>query len=379
MPYNFKAATLSKNGLVVNLGTTTEAQLGYMTVNTANDWVGRLTTNGKSYTTGPTGAWKNEWLSVYQYLDYGNGICYIGGTGSSGGYTAASTTNTALHNKSLFNFDVVFDCGNTFSSSGAKNIAQTRQDCVALIGNLSNISNISAGYSNEATDFGITSADNEFIAFFAGRKQIDTRVRTTLTTWPSSYVYLNTTADVAGIMATNANIFNIFTPAAGVSTTKYMRNVVQLEDYYSDDDNTNLLTNNVNPIRQYPGFGIVLTGNKTYKNDSTNVLDRLNVIVTLNYMKRGLKEILNSYLFQPNNATTRTSVTAAVAGFLNTSLRSINQTSMTYTVVCNNENNTDASTTLNVKVILTIPALSETIILTIVNSDNGNTLVSVSV
>jgi hypothetical protein len=66
MAYNFKAGTLSTNGLVVTLGVTAEKELGLIRINNANDWINRL--NKNSYTTGPTGAWKNEWLSVYRYF-----------------------------------------------------------------------------------------------------------------------------------------------------------------------------------------------------------------------------------------------------------------------------------------------------------------------
>ena len=68
MAYNFKAGTLSTNGLVVTLGVTAEKELGLIQTNDANDWINRL--NKNSYTTGPTGAWKSEWLSVYRYLTY---------------------------------------------------------------------------------------------------------------------------------------------------------------------------------------------------------------------------------------------------------------------------------------------------------------------
>ena len=99
MPYNFKAATLSTNGLIPTLGITAEIEAGLMTVANKTEWLSKL--SDKGYSTGPTGAWKGEWLSVYQFLDYGYGTCYVGGTGSTGSYTGFSLASTPLHNVGL--------------------------------------------------------------------------------------------------------------------------------------------------------------------------------------------------------------------------------------------------------------------------------------
>ena len=206
MAYEFKAGTLSINGLVYTLGTTTERDLGLITVPDKTYWLSALSLKG--YTQGPTGAWRNEWLSIYQFLDYfstGQGTCYVGGTAATGGYTAFSLTNTPLHNSSLVDMDVVFDCGTTFSAGAAKNIAQTRQDCVAIIGNYKDLTS-PASYTTGSVsgDFGITFGSSEYVAHIAGRKQIDSKVVSN-SIWPSSYVTLNMAADVAGLMALNSN------------------------------------------------------------------------------------------------------------------------------------------------------------------------------
>jgi hypothetical protein len=372
MAYDFKAGTLSTNGLVHTLGTTTERDSGLLTIGDKSSWLTRLAQKG--YTTGPTGDWKTEWLSVYQFLDYfttGQGTCYIGGTAATGGYTAYSLTNTPLHNSTLVNIDVVFDCGNTASAGAAKHIAQTRQDCVALIGNKSDMTDMTVSYSSEEVNFGITSADSEYVAFIAGRKQIDSKVSSN-SSWPSSYVTINMSADIAGIMALNSNTSSIFTPVAGVGPTKVIKNVVSLTQYFSDTESTNLLSNNINPIRQFPGIGVYLMGNKTYKNNSSLALNRLNVSVMVNYIKRELKPILQNYLFTENNSTTRAIVTTEVTNVL-ASLFTTTGQSISYSVKCDSENNT-SSTTLVVEVFLTIPSISETITLKMINNDDGSTI-----
>lgn len=376
MAYDFKAGTLSVNGLVYTLGVTAEKESGLLTVADKTSWLTTLAKKG--YTTGPTGAWKTEWLSVYQYLDYGFGTCYVGGTGSTGGYTAFSMTNTPLHNSSLVNMDVVFDCGTTFSAGAAKHIAQTRQDCVALIGNKSDITNISATYVSSGgitNDFGITTGNSEYVAFIAGRKQIDTKISAA---WPSSYITLNMSPDIAGLLALNSNNTNILTVVAGQGTTKSIKNAVSLTQYFSDADATNLTTNNVNPIRQYPGSGIFLMGNKTFKNDSNSAVNRLNVSVLVNSIKRTLSPILRKYLFTENNQSTRSLVYNDVTTSLSTIFTSLGTSTIQYAVQCDADNNL-SPTVLQVDVRLTIPAISETITLTIINNDDGTTISSTTI
>lgn len=136
------AGMISTNGLIPLFGTTgsigiSEQETGIMTVPSYNNWITRF--NSSSYkSTGPTGAWAGEWWSVYNYLQYG-GICVVGGTGSTGDYYSPNgglcAGNTPLHNTNLINLDVVFDSGNTLSAFHASSVANTRQDCLAFIGN----------------------------------------------------------------------------------------------------------------------------------------------------------------------------------------------------------------------------------------------------
>jgi len=371
MAYDFKAGTLSVNGLVHTLGVTAEKESGLLTVTDRTAWLSALAKKG--YTTGPTGAWKNEWLSVYQYLDYGFGTCYVGGTGSTGGYTAFSMTNTPLHNTSLANMDVVFDCGTTFSAGAAKHIAQTRQDCVALIGNKNDITNISATYvasGGITNDFGITTGNSEYVAFIAGRKQIDTKINSS---WPSSYVTINMSPDIAGLLALNSNNTNILTVVAGQGDTKVIKNAVSLTQYFTDSEASNLTTNNINPIRQYPGSGIFLMGNKTFKNDSTSAVNRLNISILVNSIKRILSPILRKYLFTENNQSTRNIVYNDVDSALSKIFTGLGTSSISYTVQCD-ANNNQSTTTLQVDVRLSIPAIAETVTLTLINNDDGTTL-----
>jgi hypothetical protein len=380
MAYNFKAGTLSTNGLIPTLGVTAEIQQGVMTVTSKTDWISRL--NNKNYTSGPTGSWRGEWLSVYQFLDYGYGTCYVGGTGSTGSYMSFSLTSTPLHNSSLLSdLDVVFDCGNTYSAGAAANIANSRQDCVALIGNRANLTDIDALYDSEETDFGITLANTEYVSFIGGRKQLD--IKSIYATWPSTYSTTNFSADVAGLMAYNANVSSndYFPIVAGVGPTKAIKNVLTLTQTFSDLEATYLKQNNINPVRQYAGFGVYLLGNKTYKNNSNSILDKLNSVVILNYIKRNLKTILREYLFKSNNEGLRESVKNSITSFLKDLYVFSTVAGGSFTVICDSTNNTTQTISqgkLVVNINLTLPAYTESIILNVINDPDGETVFTVT-
>jgi len=381
MAYNFKAGTLSTNGLIPTLGVTAEIEQGLMSITSKTDWISRL--NTKNFSSGPTGSWKNEWLSVYQFLDYGYGTCYVGGTGSTGSYTSYSLTSTPLHNTSLISdLDVVFDCGNTYSAGAAANIANSRQDCVALIGNKSNLTGIDSLYDSEEEDFGVTLASSEYISFIGGRKQID--IKSIYSTWPSSYTTLNCSADIAGVMAYNSNVssFDFFPIIAGIGPTKAIKNVISLTQTFSDLESTYLKQNNINPVRQYSGFGSYLLGNKTYKNNSNSVLDKLNVVVLLNYIKRNLKTILKQYLYQSNNQATRETLSRNVDSFLKDIYVLSSAGGGSYSITCDETNNTTATINqgkLVINVSLRVPVYAENIILNAINDVDGETVFTVSI
>ena len=236
--------------------------------------------------------WKIAANTYSTAVNGGGGTGGIGATGATGTYFNFSLTNTPLHNSSVVEMDVVFDCGNTFSAGAAVNIANTRKDCVALVGNIQNLTNIDETYDDEEADFGLTFANSEYVSLIGGRKQVDNRIDTSYV-WPSEYITLNCSADIAGLMAKNSNLTDISTIVAGVGETKRFNNVITLTQTLSDTEVEYLKTNNVNPIRQFTGFGTYMMGNKTYKNDASQVTNRINMAVTLNYIKRNIKNILS--------------------------------------------------------------------------------------
>jgi len=76
-----------------------------------------------------------------------------------------------------------------------------------------------------------------------------------------------------------------------------------------------LYLNNINPISAQPNRGLVVFGQKTL-HPLTSALDRINVARLINFLRFQLEELMKPFLFEPNDAETRLSVTITVERFL---------------------------------------------------------------
>ena len=101
-----------------------------------------------------------------------------------------------------------------------------------------------------------------------------------------------------------------------------------------------LYTLQLNPITQIPGVGIVIWGQETRAGGTTS-RNRVNVVRLENYLRTIFKTISNGYLFEPNDATTRKSISAVVESALNDVVSKRGMYS--YLVVCDTSNNTSSA------------------------------------
>lgn len=378
MPQTLNAGMVSYNGLIPLFGTTgsngtSEVEIGIMEVTNLNDWLGRLADSSAS-SSGPTGAWATEWFSVWNYLQYG-GSCVIGGTGSTGPFNTATLgiTSTPLHNKNLVDLDIVFDGGNTFSIGAATNIANTRQDCIAVIGNYQNINNLnmSSAYSGFTTDFGVT-AGSKFIVPVANRKKF-----TYIGPDGFAKVYESSlSADVAGCFARTASTENIWIAPVGFTRGRIL-NVINLTQKYSDTDISYFTSGGVNAIQSVPGQGTFVLSNNTSYIASVSPVQRINTMMTITYIKKQLAVTLKQFLFELNTATTRQKVINAATPLLN-SIQAGNGISA-FTLICDESNNTPAvqstgALILDVSITLVYPIT--TITIRVLNSATGEVLIT---
>jgi phage tail sheath protein FI len=98
-----------------------------------------------------------------------------------------------------------------------------------------------------------------------------------------------------------------------------------------------LYLNNINPIAARPNRGLAIWGQKTLS-PVTSALDRINVARLINYIRFNLDEAMQPFLFEPNDAETRESVTVTVERFLGDLLGK--RALFDYGVRCDETNNT---------------------------------------
>jgi hypothetical protein len=367
------AGVVSFRGLVHLFGKTgsngvSEVETGLMGISSLNDWFARLSKSavGKS---GPTGAWAGEWWAVHNYLQYG-GICLVGATGSTGDYYSASgvlgITNTPLHNKTVADIDVIFESGNTFSAGAAVSVATSRQDCIAIIGNMQKISGLplSAAYTNQLVDFGFSDT-SEYVVYVAGRKKFVAGVGSTV-----NILEADLSPDVAGCFARSYRDASPWYSPAGKTRGRIL-GVVAMQQNFTETDQSYLYAGNVNPIVVFPGEGTFLMGNKTSYN-GTGSLSKINTASLVSYLKKELLASTQKYLFEVNDALTRQRVVSTVTPILQSVLSGNGITN--YRIVCDETNNTSeilAQNKLVLDVYIQPTPTAETLVITIINTNTS--------
>ncbi len=98
-----------------------------------------------------------------------------------------------------------------------------------------------------------------------------------------------------------------------------------------------LYLNNINPISDQPNRGLIVFGQKTLS-PVTSALDRINVARLVEFLRVNLEEIMKPFLFEPNDAETRESVTITVERFLGDLLGK--RALLDFGVRCDETNNT---------------------------------------
>jgi len=364
------AGMVSFNGLIPIFGITgsggvSETEIGIMTIPSYNNWLSRL--NDSPYkTSGPTGAWAGEWWSIYNYLQYG-GICVVGSTGSTGSYYnqngILNTNNTPLHNANLVALDVVFDGGNDNSAVAAANVASTREDCLAFIGNKQLIvfdpNDTVSGYTFHTRDFGVT-AGSRYVCFFAGRKNSlnDVSAGTNpplIKTTPGS--------DAAGCLARTFRTSNPWNTLAGTVRGRVL-SAVSSEQTISELQANQLLSGGVNPIITINGLGTVIMGNKTGYINNILPFRNINTINLIVYLKKQYKNTLDKYLYEQNNEETRLNIINSIKPIMNNILSS--GAILSFTLTCDSTNNTSSIISagkLVLDLIITQATTAETIVI----------------
>lgn len=158
---------------------------------------------------------------------------------------------------------------------------------------------------------------------------------------PASHVVLRT-------MAYNDNIsYPWFAPAGltrGMVTNATNFGYVTAEGEFQTVGLNNgqrdvLYANNINPLVNFPGQGLVVWGQKTLS-PITSALDRINVARLVAYLRERFDPLARPFIFEPNDETTRGNVKAMFDRFLGDIMQK--RGVYDYVVVCDTTNNTPA-------------------------------------
>ena len=271
-----------------------------------------------------------ELHSALNYLEYG-------------GILIVATGATSL-NRTDLEIDSVF-CENNTKFPDVINLIGLRQDCIGIIGTTFEYDNgstgsypsayASLGFTGITGISGITAYDDLFFSVI-GRKS-----RNRIYGGETAPISILMTSDVAGCFARTDSIsFPWFAPA-GVNRGK-INSYVDLTPPLSETDVSNLLTNSyVNSFNTLIGSeGVYLLGDRTAETTDTNK-KQVGIARLISYIKRSFRPLLDSVLFEINDADTRSRFTASaisIMEFIKTG-RGVSS----YSVVCDDSNNTQTA------------------------------------
>jgi len=105
-----------------------------------------------------------------------------------------------------------------------------------------------------------------------------------------------------------------------------------------------LYTQQINPLTQLPGTGLVVWGQIT-KNPFTSARDRVNVVRLENFLRTAFKSVANGYLFEPNDSQTRKSIQKQIENALHDVLSK--RGLYDFLVICDTSNNTSSTISNN--------------------------------
>lgn len=256
----------------------------------------------------------------------------------SGGSDGAAVTDgdciralATLSNVNGYKIKAIMDGGRTTSAYQSALIAlcESRKDCVPIL---------SAPYSlqlgdNPAQDIVNyrkfdANFDTSFGALYAPHVQIYDKYNDRRT-WVSPDGVVG-----KAIVDTYTN-YEIWYPVGG--NIRGVVNVLDVAVRFSGSDEDLLYDNGINPIRYTEGKGIRIWGQKTLQ-ATPSMLDRLNVRLLLNWIGPDIKDLLESFLFDFNDDTTRTMAKAKVDSYMKSILGRRGVTK--YQTICDLTNNT---------------------------------------
>lgn len=237
-------------------------------------------------------------------------------------------------NKEELDIDIVI-ANELDGGVSAKNLADTRQDCIAFIG--ANFSDTVGKKSADAVanlinwrKTGSINFNNMFCVANGNYKYQYDR-------YSDKYRWVNLAGDIAGLRAQTSMNRASWWASAGLERGQ-IKNVTKLAFNPTQGQRDMLYKNGINPIVSFPGQGTVMWGQKTLL-DKPSSFDRVNVRGLFNTMERALSKMAKYQIMEFNDNFTRNRIVSMIKPYLSTvqAGRGIQD----FLVICDESNNTD--------------------------------------
>ena len=188
------------------------------------------------------------------------------------------------------------------------NIAEYRKDCVAFVSPLQ--AHVVDNAGNETTD--VVAHRNSMPS--SSYAVMDSGWKYMYDKYNDVYRYVPLNGDIAGCCAHTDEARDPFWSPAGLDRGN-IRNAIKLPFNPNKTQRDDLYKNGVNPVTAMPGSGILLFGDKTLL-AKPGAFDRINVRRLFILLEKSIANMAQSFLFEFNDAFSRSRFTATVEPFL---------------------------------------------------------------
>jgi hypothetical protein len=220
-----------------------------------------------------------------------------------------------------------------YQKQGIISVCEERQDCEGIL-SVPYAAESSANYVNEIIDYRklVLNANTWNAALYAPHVKIYDKFN-------DRSIYVSPDGYAAAQISETAAKYEMWYPVAGFR--RGMLNVLDLRRRFTANraggGEIGLLYDaGVNPLRFYPGKGILIWGQKTLSS-RPSALDRLNVALLLIVIRPAISEALQDYLFQINDPGERRLIKSMIESYMDgiQARRGV----YAYIVVCDDTNN----------------------------------------
>ena len=285
-----------------------------------------------------------DFLHAINYLAYGGTLVIAG---SCSGFSSYETTTSNL-------IDVLIAQNN--SASEAQYVENTPQ-VIGIFGSTGNgagytAQNFDSLFSSASLVSGSTVADRIFNVY--GQRYQFKVPTTSLETGTTITITLPMMSDVAGAFNRSKNLNQIYYTNAGSNNSFILNGIVKNPVIWTDTTTKNLLKKNrvnfyiKNNLDYF--LGLDLVGATAGSSASYTSEERVGPSKLKQDIETNVRTILLKYVFEVNNAATRSAITSEISLYL-IGLSQFLDSAFTQ-VTCDSSNNTDNSSTINVNIVI---------------------------